>query len=114
MTRLSIAGGTRTCIHTPGAPMVPEEMTQDLINRALDDAALVYFDGRLTEAAILLARAARAQGVPVVVEGERLRPGLETLLQEADHVVTSAHFPQVILILLSQNGDCACMMVCLY
>lgn len=34
-------------------------------------------------------------GVPVLVEGERLRPGLDELLAEADYVVTSAHFPQV-------------------
>ncbi|KAF8065876.1 STP13 [Scenedesmus sp. PABB004] len=88
------AGGTRTCIHTPGAAMAPGEMAPALVAAALDGAALVYFDGRLTEAALLLARAARAAGVPVLVEGERLRPGLQDLLQEADYVVTSAHFPQ--------------------
>lgn len=89
------AGGTRTCIHTPGAAFDPQEMTSDLVSTALQDAALVYFDGRLTEVALLLARAARAAGVPVLVEGERLRPGLQDLLAEADYVVTSAHFPQV-------------------
>ena len=55
----------------------------------------MYFDGRLTEAAVKLAKAARAAGVPVLVEAERLRPTLEELLQEADYVCTSAHFPQV-------------------
>ena len=69
-------------------------MTPALVDAALDGAALAYFDGRLTEAALLLARAARARGVPVLVEGERLRPGLGELLAEADYVVTSAHFPQ--------------------
>ncbi|KAI8465093.1 MAG: PfkB-type carbohydrate kinase [Monoraphidium minutum] len=88
------AGGTRTCIHTPGAPMGPGEMAPALVDAALAGAALVYSDGRLTEAALLLARAARRRGVPVLVEGERLRPGLEDLLAEADYVVTSAHFPQ--------------------
>eukprot|EP00775_Hariotina_reticulata_P013293 gene13293-13423_t len=87
-------GGTRTCIHTPGAAMCPSEMTSELIDAALEGAALVYFDGRLTEAALLLARAARAAGIPVLVEAERLRPGLQDLLAEADYVVTSAHFPQ--------------------
>ncbi len=33
--------------------------------------------------------------MPVLVEAERLRPGLDDLLAEADCVVTSAHFPQV-------------------
>jgi hypothetical protein len=75
--------------------MGPEEMTQQLIDAALEGAALVYFDGRLTEAALLLAKAARRRGVAVLVEGERLRPGLDLLLGEADYVVTSAHFPQV-------------------
>lgn len=87
-------GGTRTCIHTPGAPMAPEELGPQRTSEVLQGAALVYFDGRLTEAAVLLARAARERGIPVLVEAERLRPGLEVLLAEADYVVTSAHFPQ--------------------
>ena len=28
------------------------------------------------------------------MEAERLRPGLDELLDEADYIVTSAHFPQ--------------------
>lgn len=87
-------GGTRTCIHTPGAAYSPQDLTQDTISQALADAQLVYFDGRLTESAVMLARAARQQGVPVLVEAERLRPNLEVLLGEADYVCTSAHFPQ--------------------
>jgi sugar/nucleoside kinase (ribokinase family) len=86
-------GATRTCIHTPGEAFTPSEMTSELVNSALDSAAVVYFDGRLTEAALLLAEEACSRGIPVLVEGERLRPGLEDLLQEADYVVTSAHFP---------------------
>lgn len=70
-----LAGGTRTCIHTPGEPMQPEELTPQLAAAVLDGAALVYFDGRLTEAAVVLAAAARERGVPVLVEAERLRPG---------------------------------------
>ncbi len=31
----------------------------------------------------------------MLVEAERLRPGLDQLLALADYVVTSAHFPQV-------------------
>ncbi|KAJ9528646.1 hypothetical protein QJQ45_020380 [Haematococcus lacustris] len=87
-------GGTRTCIHTPGEAFAPEEVTEQLRQHSLQDARLVYFDGRLTEAALLLAAAARAAGVPVLVEAERLRPGLDQLLQLADCVVTSATFPQ--------------------
>jgi hypothetical protein len=64
----------------------------------LDGAALVYFDGRLTEAALGVAAAARDRGLPLLVEAERLRPGLEALLATADYVSTSAHFPQVRLV----------------
>jgi sugar/nucleoside kinase (ribokinase family) len=90
---VDVAGGTRTCIHTPGEPFFPRELTPQLADAALEGAAAVYFDGRLTEAAALLAAAARRRGVPVLVEAERLRPGLEALLALADFVVTSAHFP---------------------
>ena len=54
----------------------------------------MYFDGRLAEAALKVAQAARAKGIPVLVEAERLRPGLNDLLAQADYVVTSAKFPQ--------------------
>ena len=32
------AGGTRTCIHTPGEPMRPEELTPELAEQALAGA----------------------------------------------------------------------------
>ena len=85
---------TRTCIHTPGDPYLEEEMTQERVDRILEGASAVYFDGRLAEPALVLARAARARGVKVLVEAERLRPGLDKLLQEADFVVTSTGFPR--------------------
>ncbi|PNH04666.1 putative regulator of ribonuclease activity [Tetrabaena socialis] len=58
-------GGTRTCIHTPGAPLEPSELSAERLAAVLEGAALVYFDGRLTEAALLLAREARQRGIPV-------------------------------------------------
>lgn len=61
----------------------------------LEDASLVYFDGRLTDCAVLLAKAARQKGVPVLVEAERPREGLDELLQQADYLCTSTHFPKV-------------------
>jgi sugar/nucleoside kinase (ribokinase family) len=85
---------TRTCIHTPGDVFAPEEMTQDMVDSILEGASAVYFDGRLAEAAAILAKAAREKGIPVLVEAERLRPGLDVLLHHADYVITSAHFPQ--------------------
>jgi hypothetical protein len=55
-------GGTRTCIHTASAPLVPEDLTPSLIRTILKDAAVVFFDGRLTEAALVLAAEAKTQG----------------------------------------------------
>ncbi len=84
--------------------MVPDELTNDHISTLLEGAALVYFDGRLTEVALKLAQAAKARNVPVLVEAERLRPGLELLLDEADYVFTSAHFPQVSVVTSIHSG----------
>ncbi len=51
----------------------------------------------------------------MLVEAERLRPGLEVLLAEADYVVTSAHFPQdwtgeggELEVTGPGKGECAC------
>eukprot|EP00798_Chlamydomonas_sp_ICE-L_P024090 gene24090-9664_t len=87
-------GGTRTCIHTPGDNLSPDELLSEDLDAALDGAVLAYFDGRLTEAALKVAARAKAKGVPMLVEGERLRPALDDLLVQGDYVVTSAHFPQ--------------------
>ena len=89
------AGGTRTCIHTPAEPLGTNEIPKERIEEILAGAALVYFDGRLAEAALRIAVAARREKIPVLVEAERLRPGLNDLLAQADFVVTSANFPKV-------------------
>eukprot|EP00884_Botryococcus_braunii_P008294 jgi/Botrbrau1/17466/Bobra.0054s0053.1 len=95
---------TSHLLHAPG----PSPFTYIIVDReggtrtvpvsgalqALEGASLVYFDGRLTDAAVLLAQAARKANIPVLVEGERLRPGLDQLLEEADYVSTSARFPK--------------------
>ena len=57
-------------------------------------ASLAYFDGRLTEVAIKVALEARERGIPVLVEGERLRDNLDVLLALGDHVCTSAGYPR--------------------
>lgn len=94
ITSVLHAGGTRTCIHTPAAPLEPSEISEQRMDEVLAGASLVYSDGRLAEAALKVAQAARRKGIPVLVEAERLRPGLNELLAQADFVVTSASFPQ--------------------
>eukprot|EP00898_Chlorokybus_atmophyticus_P005216 jgi/Chlat1/5696/Chrsp38S05542 len=86
---------TRTCIHQPGTPPLKlSEMSEGLMDRALEDAKLVYFDGRLPECALKLAIEANARGLPIVVEAERPREGLNDLLGFADYVITSKTFPE--------------------
>jgi sugar/nucleoside kinase (ribokinase family) len=88
------AGSTRTCIHTPGPEFTPEEMPHDAIVSMLDGASLLYFDGRLTEVALKVAAVAQDMGVPMLVEGERARDGLDKLLLMGDYVVTSTGYPK--------------------
>jgi hypothetical protein len=63
------AGSTRTCIHTPGPAFTPEEMPRNAIESMLEGAALLYFDGRLTEVALKVAAVAQDMGVPMLVVG---------------------------------------------
>jgi sugar/nucleoside kinase (ribokinase family) len=87
-------GATRTCIHTPGPAFAENEIDDEKIVALLTGASLAYFDGRLTEVAIKVATQAREMGIPVLVEGERIRDNLETLLKLGDHVCTSAGYPK--------------------
>ena len=58
-------GDTRTCIHTPADPLDPSELKPEVVSKFLEGAHLVYFDGRLTEAAIHVARKAKELKIPV-------------------------------------------------
>lgn len=106
MVSSACTGGTRTCIQTAGIEYTPEDLQPDTVQQILDNASLVYFDGRLTDSAVQLARAARHKGVPVLVEAERLRGGLDDLLLEADHLCTSALFPKVASNCMSTTSVC--------
>lgn len=85
----------RTCVHTPGEALRREEMTPEIARRVLDavNPHVVYFDGRLTECALVVAREAKKRGMRVLVEAERLRDGLDELVATADVVVTSKTYP---------------------
>lgn len=87
---------TRTCIHTAGSPPIrAAEMPPDAVSAALQGAHLAYFDGRLSECALLLAREASERGIPILVDAERPRDGLDELLAMADYVVASSRFPSL-------------------
>ncbi|KAL5711813.1 hypothetical protein ACHQM5_014052 [Ranunculus cassubicifolius] len=86
---------TRTCIHTPVfPPMTPDELSQSSLESALDNARLVYFDARLYETALVVGKEAIERKIPILVDAEKKREGLDDLLNLADYVVCSAKFPQ--------------------
>ncbi|KAM0941937.1 putative sulfofructose kinase [Dioscorea sansibarensis] len=86
---------TRTCIHTPGyPPLVPNELSRSSLFSALDGARLVYFDVRLHETAIVVAEEASRRKIPILIDTERKREGLDELLNLASYVVCSENFPQ--------------------
>jgi sugar/nucleoside kinase (ribokinase family) len=94
---IDASAATRTCIHTPGPPLTPATLlalppaASPIAGVATVGAA--FFDGRLADAALPVARAAVDAGVPVLVEAERARDGLDDLLATATGVATSAGYP---------------------
>ncbi|KAJ1416828.1 Ribokinase-like [Sesbania bispinosa] len=86
---------TRTCIHTPGyPPMIPDDLSESSLLSAMDGASIAYFDGRLHETAIVVAHEAARRNIPILIDAERPREGLDDLLKLADYVVCSAKFPK--------------------
>ncbi|CAI9107519.1 OLC1v1006891C1 [Oldenlandia corymbosa var. corymbosa] len=86
---------TRTCIHTPGyPPMIPDDLSSSNLSAAINGASLVYFDGRLHETALLIAAEANRRGIPILIDAERKREGLDDLLNLSSYIVCSAKFPQ--------------------
>lgn len=87
---------TRTCIHTPGyPPMVPEDLSQSRLESALNGARLAYSDVRLHETALVVAKEATRKRIPILIDAEKKREGLNELLSFATYVVCAAKFPQV-------------------
>ncbi|KAI3829801.1 hypothetical protein L1987_03929 [Smallanthus sonchifolius] len=86
---------TRTCIHTPGSPrMVPDDLKTSTLSSALNGVQLAYFDVRLHETALVIAHEANQRSIPILVDAERLREGLDEFLNLSDYVVCSANLPQ--------------------
>ncbi|XP_028765553.1 ribokinase isoform X2 [Neltuma alba] len=86
---------TRTCIFTAGyPPMIPDDLSRDSLLSALDGAKLVYFDGRMHETALFIAREAFCKNISILVDAERPREGLDELLTMTDYLVCSERFPQ--------------------
>ncbi|KAJ4832299.1 hypothetical protein Tsubulata_008631 [Turnera subulata] len=86
---------TRTCIFHPGHPCaVPDDLPQSRLLSALDGAGLVYFDARFPEIALKVAVEATCKSIPILIDAERKRRGLDDILQLASYAICSATFPQ--------------------
>ncbi|PRQ25649.1 putative ketohexokinase [Rosa chinensis] len=86
---------TRTCIHTEGyPPMIPDDLSPSSLSSALDGARLAYFDGRLHETALLVAQEATRRNIPILIEAERIREGLDDLLNLSEYAICSVKFPK--------------------
>ncbi|MDJ0701753.1 MAG: PfkB family carbohydrate kinase [Leptolyngbyaceae cyanobacterium MO_188.B28] len=58
----------------------------------LQNIDVVLIDGHQMAVGCEIARRAKAQGVPIVVDGGSWKPGFETVLRQADYVICSANF----------------------
>jgi sulfofructose kinase len=88
-----VEGGTgeRTILwdRDPRIRVSPEGLPLDEIRRA----RALLLDGHDVPPAIVAARTARAAGVPVVLDAEKVQEGTEELLSLCDHIVAAGHFP---------------------
>lgn len=69
-------------------PLRPSEVSEGF----LDNVSLLMLDGLMPDVSIDLASRAREQGIPVVLDAGRIRPGMMELAALCDHVVGSEEF----------------------
>ena len=79
-------------VNGTGTPDLGAAARAALADGALDGATALLVDGHHLGAAVPVAAAARAAGVPVALDGGSWKPGLGDLLAHVDHAVLSADF----------------------
>lgn len=87
------SAGTRTCIHSPAS--VELTAADAPAGALLEGVSLLHVDGRQPAAAVPLAAAAVAAGIPVLMDAEKVRPGTAELLPLVDYLVCNAAFPRL-------------------
>lgn len=87
------AQGERTvlCHRDPQDRLIlqPEDLKQEWIV----NARALHLDGHDTAAATVAARWAREAGVPVIADIDEPYPGIDSLLENIDHLIVSRDFP---------------------
>lgn len=86
--------GERTVMwdRDPALVVDPAEVPLD----AVTSGRVLLVDCSYTPAATVAARAARAAGVPTVIDVEHRRPGIEELLREIDVIIAAREFPHAL------------------
>ncbi|HYE73005.1 MAG TPA: PfkB family carbohydrate kinase, partial [Blastocatellia bacterium] len=68
--------------------MSPDRIPRDI----LQDVDVVLIDGHQMAVGVAIAQQAKAQNIPVVVDGGSWKPGFEQVLQFSNYVICSANF----------------------
>ena len=91
--------GQRTVLWSrhPSLTMTPDTIAAE----AVCSGRVLLVDCHDTAAATAAARSARTAGIPTVVDVEKVRPGIESLLHEIDMIITAQDFPSQ----LTGTGD---------
>jgi len=71
-----------------GPPLGPDEIPAGFLR----DQRVLHLDGSFHQTAGLLARQARALGIPVVLDAGSRKPGTEELIRHTDHLIASETF----------------------
>lgn len=70
------------------------EMTaKDVVESAVCSGRVLLVDCHDTEASTAAARHARQAGIPTIIDVEKVRPGIEALLEQIDVIITAQDFP---------------------
>jgi len=84
---------TRTCIHTPASEGL---QVQELdVSAILRDTAVLFSDSRLLNAMAAVAEEAHDKGIPIFLDIEKDREGLENVLRHSTYLNTSHHYMSV-------------------
>ena len=85
------ATGARTVLWSrdPGLKLGPDDVERD----AVCAGRVLMVDCHETAASRVAARYARQAGIPTVIDVERVRPGVEALLEQIDIIITAQDFP---------------------
>jgi sugar/nucleoside kinase (ribokinase family) len=83
--------GERTVLwdRDPALAMQPADIAQEVVT----SGRFLLVDAHDTAASRRAARAARAAGIPTVVDVEKVRPGIGELLQQIDVIIAARDFP---------------------